>query len=165
MKLEGSQILVGNLDYISWEKWGTFQGFEPANGHIRLQKGWMSCSVENGLERLKLEAVRLVRKILLEVAVEGGEKWINLRDMSPVKTPGIRDWKVGVRHEAESQMIFSSVPRSKCHLVYYIWTTEDERFSESCLHPEATREQAPYCVHHISIFLFSLSHACVILKL
>lgn len=164
MKVEVSQILVGNLDYIR-EQWGTFQGFEPADGHVRLQKGSLSCSVENGLERVKLEAVRLVRKILLEAAMVGGEKWINLRDVSPGKTPGICDWKVGVRQAAKSQMIFSSVPRSKCHLAYYIWTIEDGRFSESCLHPEATKEQAPYCVHHISIFLFSLSHACVILKL
>lgn len=45
---------------------------------------------------------------------------------------------------------------------YYIWTTEDGRFSESCLHPEATREQAPsiLCTSHIHLPLLTLPCLC-----
>lgn len=53
---------------------GTFAGLVQAGGHMSLQKGRSSCSVHNGLERVKLQAVRLLRKMVLEGTVVGGEK-------------------------------------------------------------------------------------------
>lgn len=41
---------------------------------MSLQKGRSSCSVHNGLERGKLQAVRLLRKLLLEGTVGSG-RW------------------------------------------------------------------------------------------
>ena len=78
----------------------------------------------------------------------------NLRGVNPAETPGMCDWKAGVRQAEKSQMapkmIFSSVPRNKCHLASYVWTSEDGRVPESCLHPDTTREKTPdgnTCTH------------------
>lgn len=68
------------------------QGLEHEDGHPRLQKGRSSHHTGNGQEGVQLEAVRLVRKRFLEVAVVSGHKRIGLRDGSPAETPGICDW-------------------------------------------------------------------------
>ena len=60
----------------------------------------MSCCVENGPKTAQLEAVRLVGKMLLEVAVVGAERRRGLRHVSPVETQEIWDWAVRVRQTA-----------------------------------------------------------------
>lgn len=60
----------------------------------------MSCCVENGPKTAQLEAVRLVGKMLLEVAVVGAERQRGLRHVSPVETREIWDWAVRVRQTA-----------------------------------------------------------------
>lgn len=72
LKLEALQILVANLT-ISREQGGTSEGGEQAAWHIRLQHARLRCSIEKGLEGVKLKAVRLIRKMLLEAAAVGGE--------------------------------------------------------------------------------------------
>lgn len=82
---------------ISREQWGTFEKSEQAERQIRWLKGRMSCCVYSGPKTVQLEAVRLVGKMLLEVAVAGAARWRGLRDVSPAETREIWDWAVRVR--------------------------------------------------------------------
>lgn len=115
-KLDISKILVGNLNYTQITA-STFKGPQQ-DWHPRLRKDRSSCSIGSRQEREKLEAVRPVRKMFLEVAVVGEEKRTGLRDASLAGTPGLCDWTVREKqaetsHEAP-EMIFSRVQRSTC---------------------------------------------------
>lgn len=68
------EILAGDLDYIQTAARHLCRVGTSRRASRSLQKGRSSCSVHNGLERVKQQAVRLLRKMLLEGTVVGGEK-------------------------------------------------------------------------------------------
>lgn len=68
------QTPAENMDYMQTAARHLGEGLEKEHERPRLRKARPGYYGGNGLERAKLEAVRLVRQMFLEVEVVGGQK-------------------------------------------------------------------------------------------
>lgn len=101
----------------------------------------MSCCVDSGPKTVQLEAVRLVGKMLLEVAVAGAARWRGFERCESSRNT--RNLGLGSQGEADgAQMIFSNVQKGK-HCLAYV----SQQLNRACTQKQPENDSSPSHMH------------------